>query len=35
MRVGVIAVEQRVVAELVGQIDLREVVATAGRDRQA
>jgi hypothetical protein len=35
MGVGVIAVEQGVVAELVGQVDLREVVAAAGRDRQA
>ena len=35
MGVGVVAVEQSVVAELVGQVDLSEVVTTAGGDRQA
>jgi hypothetical protein len=33
MLVGVIAVEQVVVAERIAQVDLREVVAAAGRDR--
>jgi hypothetical protein len=35
MGIGVIAIEPRVVAELVAQVDLREIVASAGRDREA
>src|SRR5580704_11399182 len=35
MRVGMIAVEQGIVAECVGQVELRKVEAAAGSDRQA
>ena len=35
MGVGVIAVEQGVVAKFVGQVDLGEVEAAAGSDRKA